>query len=129
MSDQNTSTNLNSDKKQSFDLDYYILRNQIGSGSFGKVYIVEEKKTKQLYAAKISKISTQNNSAQQNQDLSREVNIISRLDHPSILQFIGFSPINFKKKPKPVIVTEFAPNGSLGDLIALVRDSNNTDTF
>lgn len=45
-------------------------------------------------------------------EISQEVNIISKLNHPSILKLI-FSPVNFKQKTKPVIITEYAPNGSL----------------
>lgn len=40
-----------------------------------------------------------------------------KLNHPFILKYIGYSPINFKKIEKPVIVTEFAPNGSLDDIL------------
>lgn len=49
------------------------------------------------------------------------MNIISRLEHPSILKFIGYSPIDFNKKQKPVIITEFSINGSLGELLELER--------
>lgn len=48
---------------------------------------------------------------------------MTKLNHPSILIFKGYSPINFKKKRKPVIITEFASNGSLDDLIQLERKS------
>ena len=49
--------------------------------------------------------------------ISREIGIISQLNHPSVLKFITFSPINFKGKPKPVIITEYASNGSSSDLL------------
>ena len=60
-------------------------------------------------------------SAETIQSLSREVNIISQLNHPSIVKFIGYSPVNFKNKPKPVIITEFLSNGSLGDILDLEK--------
>lgn len=62
-------------------------------------------------------------------NLSREVNIISKLNHPSILKFICYSPINFKKKNKPVIITEFASNGSLKDLISAEREKINNPNW
>lgn len=58
------------------------------------------------------------------QDLSLEVNIISKLDHPSVLRFICYSPVNFKKKPKSVIITEYAPNGSLDSFIEKSNGQN-----
>ena len=62
-------------------------------------------------------------------NLSCEVNINSHLKHPSILEFVGFSPINFKNKPKPVIITEFASNGSLDDVIKSERIGNGNNEW
>lgn len=36
-------------------------------------------------------------------ELKWEIDIISKLDHPLILKFKGYSPTNFKNNPKPVI--------------------------
>lgn len=102
---------------QPYNLNDFELQNQIGSGSFGKVYRVLLKERKKNYAAKISKESIKNPEIDKIRDISREVNILSKLKHPSILQFIFYSPFNFKQKPKPVIITEFAKNKSLEDLI------------
>ena len=38
------------------------------------------------------------------------------------MKFIGFSPVNFKSTPKPVIITELLKNGNLSDLIELERN-------
>lgn len=57
----------------------------------------------------------------------KEVNILSKLDHPSILSFIGYSPRNFKNKPHPVIVTEFASCGTLEDAIELENNNLSKD--
>ena len=58
-------------------------------------------------------------------DISREVSILSQLNHPSVLKFIHFSATNFKGRKKPVIITEYAPNGTLKDFIEL--DQSNTN--
>lgn len=105
-------------------LEDFILQNKIGTGAFGKVYKVKEKRTRNFYAAKIS-IKTIENSDTLKLDILREVNIISKLSHPSVLKFITYSPINFKKKSKPVIITELATNGSLEDLILMERNGSN----
>ena len=41
-----------------------------------------------------------------------------------MLKFIGYSPIDFKNSPKPVIVTEYSPNGSLYDILQFERLNN-----
>ena len=103
------------------NLKRYEVKKQIGEGSFGKVYIVQDKKTKQIYAAKIAKKKVEKENPKEMLNISREVNIISKIRHPSILQFIGYSPISFNKKSKPVIITEFSPNGTLKDILDLER--------
>lgn len=94
----------------------YILQDKIGSGGFGKVYRVKNKNTNKIYAAKIS-LESINENKRLFQDISSEVKIISKLNHPSILKFINYSSYNFKQKPKPVIIIEYASNGSLKQLI------------
>ena len=49
------------------------------------------------------------------------MNIISQLNHPSIMKFIGFNSLNFKYKRKPTIITEYVSNGSLDKVIELER--------
>ena len=101
---------------KSYALEDFILQNQIGLGSFGKIYKVKDKKTGEILVAKISINKIEEDSVNQLLDISREVNILSKINHPSVLKFIFYSPLNFKGKPKPVIITEFAINGSLEEL-------------
>ena len=46
---------------------------------------------------------------------------IRKLNHPCLLKFVGYSPINFKKQLKPVIVTENFSNGSLSNILEVER--------
>lgn len=55
--------------------------------------------------------------------MEREINIISKLNYPSILKFIGFNSRNFNGKPKPTIITELSSNGSLDKIIEMERMS------
>ena len=43
-------------------------------------------------------------------EISEEFFSYSQLNHPSIVKFIGFSPFDFKKNTKPVLITEFVSN-------------------
>lgn len=116
-------------KEQFHTLNDFVLQNKIGSGSFGNIYKVKSIKSGKIFVAKISINKIEKNSTSQLHDISREVNILSKLNHPSILKFIFYSPQNFKKKPKPVIITEFAPNGSLDELIKKERHSISSVNF
>lgn len=91
----------------------YQLGNIIGSGTFGKVYVISNADETKSYAAKIFK----NNIQYDFHQLRREVEILSKLNHPAILQFITFGQHNFKKKIKPVLVTELAQKKTLCDII------------
>ena len=48
--------------------------------------------------------------------LMQDLNDIMKLNHPSLLKFIGYSPTDFNKRSKPVIVTEYSLNGSLKNI-------------
>ena len=101
----------------SIDLNKYEKLKKIGSGGFGSVYEIKEKETQVIYAAKISIYEVDQCSNDVIINLSREIDIISKLNHPSILKFIGFSSRNFKNKQKPTIISEYAPNFSLDKII------------
>ena len=96
---------------------------KIGQGSFGKVYKVIDRKTEIVYAAKTSVLEIKDCNDEIIKNLTREVNILSQLNYVSILKFIGFSQNNFGNKSKPTIITEFAQNGCLDQVIELERMS------
>lgn len=103
----------------SFDLSNYTLLNKIGCGEFGEVYKVQDKKSGSIHAAKISTKTIDERDEEFQKNFEREVSIISKVHHPSILKFIGISQTDFKGEDKPVIVTDFLSNGSLEDILVL----------
>ena len=98
-----------------------VLENFIGEGSFGKVFKVLEKNNNNICAAKILNEELKDETGEINLSISREIIILSKLDHLAVLKFILFSPFNFKHKPKPVIITEYASNGTLKNFIEAER--------
>lgn len=90
----------------------------IGSGAFGTVFKVRNKKTNEIFAAKEFK-EFRSDDETEIRNISREINIIIKLSHPSILKFVGYSPNDFNNNPKPVLVTEFAENNSLYSILEL----------
>ncbi|KAK8860760.1 hypothetical protein M9Y10_012426 [Tritrichomonas musculus] len=105
----------------SSDLTKYSKLKKIGNGSFGNVYKIIDKQSNVMYAAKVSKYEIDQCSNDIILNLSREIDIISGLNFPSILKFIGFCPNDFKGKPKPVIITEYALNCSLDYILDMER--------
>lgn len=113
-----------SNRKEFSDLDNFEKKEQIGKGGFSEVFKIEEKKTGKMYAAKISKKKLDRNTKEIKElrvNLSREVNIISGLDHPAVLKFYGYSKVDFDQEPKPVIITEYSSNGTLRSITELAQ--------
>lgn len=97
-------------------------KRKLGSGSFGVVYKVVKKETDEAYSAKVSIYEMDQCSEDTIMNLLREIDIISMLDHLSVLKFIGYSPRNFKGLQKPVIITEFSSNVSLDEIIEMEQN-------
>ena len=106
----------------SINLQNFTTMEKIGQGSFGKVFKIQNKVTKKIYAAK--QLMRDFNSSQNFlQDLYKEIEILSNVSHPSILHFVGFSKFGLKGERKAVIVTKYAPNGSLDKILKLGQGS------
>ncbi|KAK8886585.1 hypothetical protein M9Y10_042049 [Tritrichomonas musculus] len=94
------------------DLSQYKIIKSIGSGSFGNVFKVKDIKTGNIFAAKVTKDSNA-----QTIFLFREIKIMSALDHPAIISYIGYNPEDFEGHQNPTIITEYIPNGTLFDIL------------
>ena len=90
----------------------------IGNGAFSNVWKAKDKRTNKFCAAKILKflVDEETRDSENTRSTFREVNLMSLLNHPSILKFIGYSPVNFENDPSPTIIIDYASNGSLRDI-------------
>ena len=98
------------------DLNKYKIVKFLGEGTFGRVFTVKDRDSRKIYAAKISHLVFEEIDPASDQILFlfREIRIMSALDHPSIIKYIGYNPLNFEGEPFPTIISEYAPKGTLG---------------
>ena len=106
-------------KPESFK-DKYTVKEFIGEGAFGTVYLIEKKKDKKLFAIKtisLKKLGNLNFS-----EIHKETKILKRLNHPCIIKFIE----SYVEKEKSYnIITEYVPNGNILDSISNYKDKKN----
>ena len=86
----------------------YTKLNFLGEGSFAAVYKVENKLTGQVRAMKIIKKSS-TCTAEDDQEIINEINILRTMDHPNILKIFEF----YSNKDSYSIVTELCSGGEL----------------
>lgn len=113
-----------------FDLLFHIR-----SGSFGSYNIVKNIENGRLYYAKISlsKLYIDSNSvidrksrsflesAERLFSFTSEVEIHSKLFHPAIIRFFGYSEKDFNNDNYPIIFTQYSINGTLRDILTKKR--------
>ncbi|KAK8899122.1 hypothetical protein M9Y10_001423 [Tritrichomonas musculus] len=86
---------------------------KVHSSPFYEIYQVKENQTGKIYAAKISLEEINEKTQNVMYLFFREANMLSKIHHPSIIEYIGFSPNDFNKNSKPVIIQELCVKGSL----------------
>ena len=67
-------------------MDRYEVKRKIGQGSFGNVYLTIHRKTRQTLVLKEVKVSRM--SCKERQDVAHEVDLLSKLNHRNIVQYV-----------------------------------------
>ena len=89
----------------------FIIKKELGRGSFGKVFLATHKNTKVNYALKV--INKNNKLDEENSFFGREIEIMYTLKHPNCIQLFG----NFEDDSFFYFIMEYAPKGNLYNLI------------
>ena len=91
-------------------MENYIILEMIGEGAFGKVYKGQRKCTNQIVA--IKKIDKKNKKEKELKNLRQEIDIIKKLYHENIIQFLD----SFETSAEICLVTELA-TGQLYEIV------------
>lgn len=104
---------------QSFliDANNYLVKNEIGEGGFGTVFLVQNKATQEEFAAKICHIKLNQNEELIKKLINREILIMMRHKHETIVKFYGYSLTDFEGKSNVILFLEYMKKGSLAQLL------------
>ncbi|NXC64523.1 NEK11 kinase, partial [Aleadryas rufinucha] len=98
----------------------YTIQRKLGNGSFGSVYLVNDRKAKQGEELKVLKeISVGNLKPNETVEANLEAQLLSQLDHPAIVKFYA----SFVERDSFCIITEYCEGGDLDFKIQEYRDS------
>ena len=89
----------------------YKILSKLGSGSFGNVYLAQNRYTKEKVAMKI--IKKANKDLLSDGEIKDEIDILKTLEHPDIVRIIE----SFNTKDSYVLVTEYCEGGELYDQV------------
>lgn len=109
-----------STKVEILDLQQYERLERISKNSNYDLYKVRQIETEKIYIAKISNTSIEDESSN---PFLKEINNGIQYDIPSVIKYIGYSPVNFENKKRPVIILEYCSNGTLEKIIDLENNS------
>lgn len=103
-------------------IDQFKIIKNISLGGLVKNYLIEDQKSQQ-FAAKVILIFNDN----QDFDFEGMISFLGNFRHPTLVNFIGYSPIDFNGDNHFTIITEYYPNHSLYDFLKN-NSKNNTIT-
>lgn len=84
------------------------------SGGCGIIYFFRNKKSGKRYAVKTSK---QQMSPEANKFILRELNILMKIQHPTIVHFEGFSLQDMQGNDRIMLFIDFMERGTLADIM------------
>uniref|UniRef100_A0A9L0R0R5 Serine/threonine-protein kinase Nek11 n=1 Tax=Equus caballus TaxID=9796 RepID=A0A9L0R0R5_HORSE len=101
----------------------YVLQRKLGSGSFGTVYLVSDKKAKQGEELKVLKeISVGGLNPNETVQANLEAQLLSKLDHPAIVKFHA----SFVEQDNLCIITEYCEGRDLDCKIQEYKEAGKT---
>ncbi|NXL32065.1 NEK11 kinase, partial [Glaucidium brasilianum] len=97
----------------------YTIQKKLGSGSFGSVYLVSDRKAKQEELKVLKEISVGDLKPNETVEANLEAQLLSKLDHPAIVKFYA----SFVERDSFCIITEYCEGGDLDFKIQEYKES------
>lgn len=111
--------------QKNIDLDDFEKGDELGKGTYGEVFRLLKKTTREEYAAKEIIFKKDDDK----KSINREIEIMSNLVHPTLTKLIGFNVNDINEEQyKVTIVMELAENGSLKTILDLAKKSKLDNT-
>ena len=107
------------------DLDQFYLCEQIDKDNLFELNRIISKRNNENYTAKICKFEINKLTNSEKKYMLQDVKISSQLKHPIFLNIIGYSPLDFDEKRRPVIVSDFKLNKRLSSFLKLNSKEQN----
>lgn len=115
-----------------YDLAQLQLLDKIGEGPLGNVY-----KTKEAKKGDILLVKTLSSKEKQVDIMKSSIyndfllnnKVLTNLNYPSIIKYIGFSSIDFNNEENPSIITEYTEQSLLNDIIYLNQNERSKATL
>ena len=104
------------------DLKRFKKLKRISNGGFSLIYQIQEKKTGELFEAKV--INCQDDEDKCNEMANREVSRLMNTKHPTIIKFIGYSKLDFYNENNVAIIMVLAKNGSLREVLRQIYQND-----
>ncbi|KAK8881294.1 hypothetical protein M9Y10_004029 [Tritrichomonas musculus] len=104
------------------DIRYFKKVDKIENGIKSNFFKAQSKLTNKIFLVKQFK-KTAYFSKEDILNFDHELDIASEIRYPSIVKFIGVSPINFDKIKKPMIFMEYESNGTLKKVLDFEKSS------
>ena len=98
-----------------FNIEDFKVIKKIGEGTFGEIFLIENKEDHKLYAAKEMKSA--------DESFSKEIKSYSKVNNQAILTTYGYYFKNTDEINQPVIISDYMPNGSLQEMLQKERVS------
>ncbi|KAK8897555.1 hypothetical protein M9Y10_015513 [Tritrichomonas musculus] len=100
--------------KYKVDINSFNLIEQIQNNEFTSVSVVKHKNTEKNYVAKVFRI---NNEEITPKIIERQLGILMRLQHPTLIKLIGYSLTDFSGNKNLTIIMKYSQRGSLDTLL------------
>lgn len=106
-------------------IENYVLKDKLGSGQYGNVFMAEDQKTKDIVAIKIMNIQKFKTTPKLSEFTSNEINILTKIDSPHIIKFVEM----LRTVNNYYLIYEYCNGGTLAQILEKKRFLKETEAL